>query len=162
MSGYSGKSVRPSEALPRCSRPCPSSRRAATCAVRAWWKTANWARANILETPAIVAEPSRFRSVPTHFAPRTGLLAFVRRAVGWLASPRRRPERRPGCDSPPEGTGFEPSVPRRERNESPLGTGTVTEATKVRLEAVAYLPRIEGSTNVPDGRGGSAAKKDQI
>ena len=61
-----------------------------------WWKTANWARANIPETPAIVAEPSRFRSVPTHFALRTGPLASVRRAVGWLASPRRRPERRLG------------------------------------------------------------------
>ena len=45
MSGYSGKSVRPSEAFPRCSRPRPSLRRAATSAVRVWWKTANWARA---------------------------------------------------------------------------------------------------------------------
>ena len=68
MSGYSGKSVRPSEAFPRCSRPRPSLRRAATSAVRVWWKTASWARANIPETPATVAEPSRFRSVPTHFA----------------------------------------------------------------------------------------------
>ena len=42
-------------------------------------------------------------------------------------------------DSSLEGTGFEPSVPRHERNESHSGTGTVTEATKVRLEAVAYL-----------------------
>jgi len=72
------------------------------------------------------------------------------------------PQTSKGRQQPLERTGFEPSVPRRERNESPLGTGTVTEATKVRLEAVAYLPRIEGSTNVPDGRGGSAAKKDQI
>ena len=89
-------SVRPSEAFPRCSRPRPSLRRAATSAVRVWWKTANCARANIPETPAIVAEPRRFRSVPTHFALRTGPLAFVRRAVGRLASPRRRPERRLG------------------------------------------------------------------
>jgi len=96
MSGYSGKSVRPSEAFPHCSRPRPSLRRAATSAVRVWWKTANCARANIPETPAIVAEPRRFRSVPTHFALRTGPLAFVRRAVGRLASPRRRPERRLG------------------------------------------------------------------
>ena len=68
MSGYSGKSVRPSEAFPRRSRPRPSLRRAVTSAVRVWWKTANWARANIPETPAIVAEPRRFRNVPTHFA----------------------------------------------------------------------------------------------
>ena len=55
------------------------------------------------------------------------------------------------ADSPLEGTGFEPSVPRRERNESRSGTGTVTEATKVRLEAVAYLPGTDGSNPFPSG-----------
>jgi hypothetical protein len=39
--------------------------------------------------------------------------------------------------------------PRRERNESRSGTGTVTEATKVRLEAVAYLPGTDGSNPFP-------------
>jgi hypothetical protein len=48
-----------------------------------------------------------------------------------------------------EGTRFEPSVPRRERNESLSGTGTVTEATKVGLEAVAYLPGTDGSNPSP-------------
>ena len=48
-----------------------------------------------------------------------------------------------------EGNGFELSVPRRERNESRSGTGTVTEATKVRLEAVAYLPGTDGSNPFP-------------
>jgi hypothetical protein len=52
-------------------------------------------------------------------------------------------------DSLPEGNGFELSVPRRESNESRSGTGTVTEATKVRLEAVAYLPGTYGSNPFP-------------
>ena len=39
-----------------------------------------------------------------------------------------------------EGNGFEVSVPRRERDESRSRAGTVTEAAKVRFEAVAYLP----------------------
>ena len=43
-------------------------------------------------------------------------------------------------DSLLEGGGFELSVPRRERSEALSGTGTVMEVTKVRLEAVAYLP----------------------
>jgi hypothetical protein len=48
-----------------------------------------------------------------------------------------------------EGAGFEPSVPGRERNESRSETGTVTEARKVRPEAVAYLPGTGGSNPVP-------------
>jgi len=48
-----------------------------------------------------------------------------------------------------EGNGFELSVPRRESNESHSGTGTVTEATKVRLEEVAYLPGTDGSNPFP-------------
>ena len=52
-------------------------------------------------------------------------------------------------DSPLEGNGFELSVPRRESNESHSGTGTVTEATKVRLEAVAYLPGTDSSNPFP-------------
>jgi hypothetical protein len=40
---------------------------------------------------------------------------------------------------------FELFVPRRERNESLTGTGTVAEAAKARLEAVAYLPSTDGS-----------------
>jgi hypothetical protein len=52
-------------------------------------------------------------------------------------------------DSPLEGNGFELSVPRRESNESHSGTGTVTEATKVRLEAVAYFPGTDGSNPFP-------------
>jgi hypothetical protein len=55
-------------------------------------------------------------------------------------------------DSLLEGNGFELSVPRRESNESPSGTGTVTEATKVRLEAVAYLPGTDGSNPFPSTR----------
>jgi hypothetical protein len=53
-----------------------------------------------------------------------------------------------------EGTGFEPSVPHRERNESRSETGTVTEATKVRLEVVA--PGTDGSNPVPSSSESSA------
>jgi len=45
--------------------------------------------------------------------------------------------------------GFEPLVPRRERNESLRGTRTVKDATKVRLEAVAYLPGTDGPNPGP-------------
>ena len=45
--------------------------------------------------------------------------------------------------------GFEPLVPRRERNESLRGTRTVKDATKVRLEAVAYPPGTDGSNPIP-------------
>jgi hypothetical protein len=48
-------------------------------------------------------------------------------------------------DSPLEQMRFKLFVPRRERNESLTGTGTVAEAAKVRLEAVAYLPGTDGS-----------------
>jgi hypothetical protein len=43
-------------------------------------------------------------------------------------------------------------VPRREGNESRSGTGTVTKVTKVRLEAVAYLPGTDGSNPSPSRR----------
>jgi hypothetical protein len=42
------------------------------------------------------------------------------------------------ADSPVEGNGFELSVPRA-KEMNPVRAGTVTEATKVGLEAVAYL-----------------------
>jgi hypothetical protein len=58
-----------------------------------------------------------------------------------------RPKSQFAPDSPLEGTGFEPPVPRRERNESRSGTGTVTEATKIRREAVA--PGTDGSNPFP-------------
>jgi len=53
------------------------------------------------------------------------------------------------------GNGFEPSVPRRERNESPSGTGSITETIKVRLEAEACLPGTDGSNpfRVSEARG---------
>jgi hypothetical protein len=38
---------------------------------------------------------------------------------------------------------------KHESNESRSGTGTVTEATKVRLEAVPYLPGTDGSNPFP-------------
>ena len=47
------------------------------------------------------------------------------------------------------GDWIQHSVPGRERGEAPSGLGTVTEATKVRLEAVAYLPRTDGSNPFP-------------
>ena len=59
------------------------------------------------------------------------------------------PHRRKSVDSSLERNGFELSVPRRESNESHSGTGTITEATKVRLEAVAYLPGTDGSNPFP-------------
>jgi hypothetical protein len=59
------------------------------------------------------------------------------------------PRGRKFADSLMEETGFEPSVPGRERNESLSGTGTVTEATKVRLEAIAYIPGTDGSNPFP-------------
>jgi len=61
----------------------------------------------------------------------------VMEQTSYYGTPGR--EVRFAADSPVEGNGFELSVPRCERNESLSGTGTVTEATKVRLEAVAYL-----------------------
>src|SRR6516165_7287657 len=39
--------------------------------------------------------------------------------------------------------------PLSRKNESLSGTGTVTEATKVRLEAVAYRPGTDGSNPFP-------------
>jgi hypothetical protein len=39
--------------------------------------------------------------------------------------------------------------PVAKSNESRSGTGTVTEATKFRLEAVAYLPGTDGSNPFP-------------
>ena len=45
------------------------------------------------------------------------------------------------------------SVPRRERQgESVSGTGTVMEATKIRLEAVASLPGTDGSNPFPSSK----------
>src|SRR5262249_55615099 len=49
------------------------------------------------------------------------------------------------------------SVPRRERSGSISGTGTVTETTKVRLEAVASLPGTDGSNPVP-----SSSESDEL
>ena len=45
-------------------------------------------------------------------------------------------------------------VPCREKNESRSGTGTetVTKVTKVRLEAVVYLPDTDGSKPSPSSR----------
>src|SRR6516162_1696861 len=60
------------------------------------------------------------------------------------------------ADSPLEGDGFELSVPRRERSESLSGTGSVMEATKVRLEAVAYLPGTDGSNPFPSSEESAA------
>ena len=62
---------------------------------------------------------------------------------------RKRMRATKGRRSLTKGNGFEPSVPRRERNDSRSGTGTVTEATKVHLEAVAYLPGTDGSNPGP-------------
>jgi hypothetical protein len=57
---------------------------------------------------------------------------------------RQRERDRKFADSPLEGTAFEPSVRRRDRNESRSGAGTVTEADKkFGLEAAAYLPDTE-------------------
>jgi len=53
-----------------------------------------------------------------------------------------------------ERDGVELLVPCREKNESRSGTGTetVTKMTKVRLEAVVYLPDTDGSKPSPSSR----------
>jgi hypothetical protein len=57
-------------------------------------------------------------------------------------------------DSLLERDGVELLVPCREKNESRSGTGTetVTKVTKVRLEAVVYLPDTDGSKPSPSSR----------
>jgi hypothetical protein len=71
------------------------------------------------------------------------------RGILRLSSSEEARSQQSSPDSPLEGNGFELSVPRRESNESHSGTGTVTEATKVRLKAVAYLPGTDGSNPFP-------------
>ena len=57
-------------------------------------------------------------------------------------------------DSLPERDGVELLVPCRKKNESRSGTGTetVTKVTKVRLEAVVYLPDTDASKPSPSSR----------
>ena len=78
---------------------------------------------------------------------RRGDVAKSRRSR--LRRVKRGSTRQGFADSPQEGNGFQLSVPRRERNETGSRTETVTEAIKVRLKAVVYLPGTDGSNPFP-------------
>ena len=107
---------------------------------------------------------------PAETLPLVGAMSPVypvsadRAPLPWPAHPREKPGFSTSARYFPsetdcllEGNGFELSVPRCERNESRSGTGTVTEATKVRLEAVAYLPGTDGSNSFPSSEGSAAS-----